>query len=138
MGRFAVAPLAALLILALPASALGAGKLTERQALKKTAQIARDAAESEAANGAVSYVAFGCRRSSQRSGVCWGGVIYGDNSACAQQVKVKKSRRGRISGRRYGRIVCGDLPADSDGDGKVGSGSGEGTAICAIRQSVCI
>ncbi|MBA2504410.1 MAG: hypothetical protein H0V29_00530 [Thermoleophilaceae bacterium] len=123
--------------LAFAPNALAVGKLTERQALKKTAEIARAAAVAEEENGAVSYYAFGCTRSSKLSGVCIGAVAYADGTGCAQEVKVSKSRSGKIRGRRQGRILCGPIP-DDDGDGKAGSGSEEGTAVCAIRQSVCI
>lgn len=114
-------------------TAAGGAKLSKRAALKKTAKVARKVAMKQQNQGAVAYFAFGCKRKSRTVVNCIGGVGYSDNSACIQRVRNKRTSRKTIVAKRFGRILCGDLPEEAQG----GSG-GEQTAICAIRQSVCI
>jgi hypothetical protein len=113
-------------------TAAGGAKLSKKAALKKTAKVARKAARKQRNQGAVAYFAFGCKRKSRTVVNCIGGVGYSDNSACIQRVRNRR-RGGRVVARRFGRILCGDLPQEAQG-----GGGGESTAICAIRQSVCI
>ena len=113
-------------------TAAGGAKLSKKAALKKTAKVARSVARKQASQGAVTYFAFGCKRKARSVVNCIGGVGYSDNSACIQ--RVRNTRKGRkIVAKRFGRILCGDLPSEAGG-----GGGGESTAICAIRQSVCI
>lgn len=114
-------------------TAAGGTKLSKKAALKKTAKVARKVAMKQANQGAVTYFAFGCKRKSRRVVNCIGGVGYSDNSACIQRVRNTRKSARKIKAKRFGRIHCGDLPQEAQG-----GGGGEQTAICAIRQSVCI
>jgi hypothetical protein len=119
--------------LAVVETAMGGAKLSKRTALRKTVKLARKVARKQRNQGAVAYFAFGCTRKSRRVVNCVGGVGYSDNSACVQ--RVRNTRKGRrVVSKRFGRIGCGSVPQDAGG----GGGGDDGTAICAIRQSVCI
>ena len=136
MTRLVAAAIAGLVLatsFAVVETAAGGTKLSKRAALKKTAKVARNVAKKQAGQGAVAYFAFGCKRKSRTVVNCIGGVAYSDNSACIQRVRNKRTSRRTIKATRFGRILCGDIPGEAQG----GSGE-EQTAICAIRQSVCI
>jgi hypothetical protein len=113
--------------------ATAAPKLSKKAALRKTAKVARSVAKKQQNQGAVGFFAFGCKRKSRSVVTCVGGVTYADNSGCIQRVRNRR-RGGGIKARRVGRILCGSIPSEAGG----GGGGGESTAICAIRQSVCI
>lgn len=114
-------------------TAAAGAKLSKKTALKKTAKLARKIAKKQRNQGARAYFAFGCKRKSRSVVNCIGGIGYSDNSACIQRVRNRR-KGGRVVTRRFGRVACGDLPREASG----GGGGGESTAICAIRQSVCI
>lgn len=135
MTRIVAAALAGAVLglgFATAAPAAAAPKLSKKAALNKTAKLARAVALKQRNQGAVGYFAFGCKRKSRTVVNCIGGVSYADNSACIQRVRNKR-RGGAIKARRFGRVHCGSIPSEARG-----GGGGEQTAICAIRQSVCI
>ena len=132
MTRVAACLLAAALLatsFAVVETAAGASKLSKKAALKKTAKLARTVARKQ---GAPYYFAFGCTRKSRTVVNCVGGIAWADNSGCIQRVRNKR-KGGKIVARRVGRSLCGSVPQQAGG-----GGGGESTAICAIRQSVCI
>ena len=124
--------MAALLLAAsLAVSDVAAAKVSTGAAKKAAYGVAKRVGERD---GAVFAVAGHCSRKSSDHVVCWGAVVYPDNSGCAQQVSVKR-RRGKLSARRSGRSYCGDLSEEAEQNS--GSSNNE-WAICGIRQSVCV
>ena len=132
MTRIVASLLAAALVVtsfAVVETAAGGTKLSKKAALKKTAKLARKVARQQ---GAPYYFAFGCKRKSRTVVNCVGGIAWADNSGCIQRVRNKR-KRGKVVARRVGKSLCGSVPQEAGG-----GGGGESTAICAIRQSVCI
>jgi hypothetical protein len=137
MIRRLVPVLVAVLAFGFGAEGAAAHTLSKRAALKKTGSVARKAAAAE--QGAAFWFAGACRRRSVHKVACWGGVAYVDGTGCIQKVVVGyTSHRSRsLRARRTGRVLCGDLPSDAQGEGGTGGGGGS-PVVCAIRQSVCI
>ena len=75
------------------------------------------------ADGASYALAGHCKRKSARRVDCWGALIYSDDSAAAQRIKVVKGRRVRAT--RYGKIHTGSL---REGGGR--SGANDQWAVC--------
>jgi len=123
-------------------------KLSLGKALSRTGQLARSTAIKHQDQGVDSYFAFGCERRSAHLVYCIAGIASSQaNEGCIQVAKVAfaSSRSKTIRTRLVGDPLCGSLEYDGDDDdgdgqaeGSSGGSSGEGTAICAIRQSVCI
>ncbi len=116
------------------ATSASAHTLSTRAALKKTAQVARTVGLQ---TGATEYYAFGCTRRTAHVVDCIGAVVYQDGEACGQIVRVSyKSHAAKtVAAARRGQAICG-YPDEEEYPEP--SGSGGETAICAIRQSVCI
>ena len=75
------------------------------------------------ADGAAYALAGHCKRRSANRVDCWGALIYSDDTAAAQRIRVTKGRRVRA--RRYGRVYSGSL---SEGGGR--SGANDQWAVC--------
>jgi hypothetical protein len=129
---FGALVLSAALLLGAGVGTASASTLSMKAALKKTGQIARKAAVD---TDGVAWFAGACKRATRRKVSCWGGVAYADDSGCIQKVVVTRGRR--ITGKRTGRVYCGEVPGNTS-SGTGGGGGGGSPAICAIRQSVCI